>query len=560
MQDNPNNEERRFGSWIKQTIDLISPKNLKLVAGRGTAKTSDILADRSIDIVHDMPRAMFALVSDTYVNSLTNIVPTLIEGWRERKGWIEGVHYVTDERPPDSFDIPYKPIINYKHTISIHNGCFFNLGSLDRVSSLAGNSYQHIFGDESKYLNPEKLKKLFPALRGYVEFAHSVYYRGVTFTTDMPNVLEGDYDWILKGEDEMNRDQIIDAIYAGSVINEIKKKIKWLYDRKRYGEIEKEQKNLKRWIEKWIRTRKDSTFFYIVSSFANADILQPGYFSDSLASLGIEEFKASILSLKPSIKKGENFYGNLTPHHFIEDGTDYNYVDKYKIKDNLKPTSSMLKYIDHSAELDAGMDFGNMCSMVIGQERGAYNYVVKNMHVLAPESSKELAKKFIDFFEPHQKKVLNLWYDRSGNQYSQIKRDWATEMKEHIEKYDGKTTGWHVNLMSKGQKTIYQEEEYIFMKKFMGRYYEKIPKLMICKSQCKQLKSSLELTKIQTKKDRTGSTTIHKDKTSEKLELSKLPMFSTNYSDAFKYYLMRPKYLKLVDKNVKVSYGDLEVY
>jgi len=560
MQDKSNNVEKRFGSWLKQTIDLISPKNLKIVAGRGTAKTSDILADRAIDVIYDMPRAMGALVSDTYVNSLTNIVPTLLEGWRERKGWIEGVHYVTDERPPDHFDIPYKPIINYKHTISTFNGFFFNLGSLDRVSSLAGNSYQHIFGDEVKYHDPEKLKKLMPALRGYAEFAHSVYYRGVTFTTDMPNIMEGDYDWILKGEQEMDQKQIELALQAGLVVNEIRQRIKWAYDRNKQDVLEKEMKNLERWTEKWVRARKDSTFFYMVSSFVNADILQPGYFKDSLKSLGIEEFKASIMSLKPSIKKGENFYGNLTPHHFFEDGVKHSYLDKFSIKDNLKPSSSMLKYIDHVGELDAGLDFGNMCSMVIGQERGSYNYVLKNIHVLAPQSSKELAKKFIDFFEPHQKKVLNLWYDRSGNQYSQIKRDWASEIKNHIEKYDGKSTGWHVNLMSKGQKTIYQEEEYIFMKKFMGRYYEAIPKLMICQNQCKQLKSSLELTKLEVKKDRKGSSTIHKDKSSEKLPISKLPMFSTNYSDAFKYYLMRKKYLRLVDKKTLVTFSDPEVY
>lgn len=560
MRDNPNNVEKRFASWLKQTIDLVAPKNLKLVAGRGTAKTSDILADRSIDVVYDMPRAMFALVSDTYVNSLTNIVPTLIEGWRERKGWIEGVHYVTDERPPDHFDIPYKPIINYKHTISVFNGCFFNLGSMDRVSSLAGNSYQHIFGDEAKYLNPEKLKKLMPALRGYVDFAHSPYYRGVTFTTDMPNILEGDYDWILKGEDEMDKKQIEMALQAGFVVNEIRQKIKWLYDRNRQDEIKKEIKNLERWTERWMRARKDSTFFYMVSSFVNADILQPGYFKDSLTSLGIEEFKASILSLKPSIKKGENFYGNLAPYHFLDDGVDNDYVDKYLIKDNYKPDCSMLKYLDKSRSIDAGLDFGNMISMVIGQERGAYNYVLKNIHVLAPQSTKDLAKRFIDFFEPHSKKVLNLWYDRSGNQYSQIKRDWASEIKNHIEKYDGKSTGWKVNLMSKGQKTIYQEEEYIFMKKFMGKYYDKVPNLRICRSQCKELKSSLELTKIKTKHDTKGSTTIHKDKTSEKLEISKLPMFSTNYSDAFKYYLMRKKYVKLVDNKISVSYAEPEVY
>ena len=100
------NVEGRYANWVKQTIDLISPKNLFLIAGRGTAKSTDILAERTQDIVYDMPRAQLALVSDTYFNAMDKIAPGIMEGWRERKGWIEGVHYVTDQRPPDSFKKP----------------------------------------------------------------------------------------------------------------------------------------------------------------------------------------------------------------------------------------------------------------------------------------------------------------------------------------------------------------------------------------------------------------------------------------------------------------------
>lgn len=554
------NLEKRYASWLKQVIDLIQPKNLKLVAGRGTAKTSDILADRSIDICYDMPRAMFALVADTYVNSLTNVVPTILEGWRERKGWIEGIHYVTDERPPDHFDIPYKPVINYKHTISVFNGCFFVLGSLDRVSSLAGQSYQHIFGDEVKYHDPEKLKRLLPALRGYAEFAHSVFYRGVTFTTDMPNVIEGDYDWILEGKKEMDQEKIEVALQAGLVVNEIKKKIKWAQDRGKKTVVQKEIRNLERWTERWVRARKDSTFFYVVSSFVNADILSNGYFSDQLKSLGIEEFKASILSFKTEVKKGEKFYTNLAEHHFITDDVDYDYVDKFSIKDNFKPTSRMLRYYNPNDALDAGLDFGNMTSIVFGQEIGEYYYVIKSMHVLAPESSKELAKKIIDFFETHGYKELNLYYDRSGNQYQEIKRDWASEIKDHVENYEGTSTGWTVNLLSKGQKTIYQEQEYKFMQKFMGNYYPELPGLRICKGQNKELKSSLEVTKVTTKKDKAGSTILQKDKTTEKLPLQQLPMYSSNYSDAFKYLIMRDRFLELADRDVSTGYMEPGIF
>lgn len=538
--------EGRFGSWVKMSIDLIAPKNLYLVAGRATAKTSDIIAERSMDIIFDMPGSYQVFVSDTYVNALKNVVPTLLEGW-ERKGWRRGTHYVTDERPPAHFKLPYKPVQQYKHTISVFNGCFYNLVSLDQPSGGAGNSYQHIYGDEVKYDNPDKLKKLTPALRGeYVRYGHSVYYRGRTFTTDMPNVADGDYDWILDQEKNMDVEQIKLALQVAFVLNEIKKE---LYNAIRDNDKSKTSalhKNLERWTARWIRARKDSTFFYVVSSYVNVDVLTSGYFTDSLKALGIEEFKASILSLKAELKKGERFYINLGKHHFYDDGVFSDFYNDYAIGEEIEETSLALKYINLDKELDAGVDFGNMCSMVLGQELGRYYYCLKNLYTLAPDNLKELAKQFIDFNKHHKNKVLNLYYDRSGNQYAQMKKDWATELQNHIEKYDGVATGWKVVLKSKNQRTIYHDEEFNYAKKLMGEYYDGIPKLKIDRYQCRELKSSLELSKTKMKKNtRTGSIEVLKDKSSEKLELKKLPMQSTNFSDAFKYLMWRPEWVKV---------------
>jgi hypothetical protein len=52
----------------------------------------------------------------------------------------------------------------------------------------------------------------------------------------------------------------------------------------------------------------------------------------------------------------------------------------------------------------------------------------------------------------------------------------------------------------------------------------------------------LELTKIKVKKNKTGSSILQKDKSSESLPLASRPMFSTNFSDAFKYFMMRKTY------------------
>ena len=107
------NVEARFASKAKMLVDLIAPQDLDMVAGRATAKTSDIIAERSMHIIHDMPRSYQMFVSDTYMNAMTNVVPSLIEGW-QRKGWKEGIHFVTDKRPNygKHFQMPYKPPIS----------------------------------------------------------------------------------------------------------------------------------------------------------------------------------------------------------------------------------------------------------------------------------------------------------------------------------------------------------------------------------------------------------------------------------------------------------------
>lgn len=541
--------EYRYASFIKQMVDLIGPKDLRLIAGRGTGKTADIIADRSIDVIHSMPRALSAFTSDTYVNAKKNIIPTLIEGWREYKGWREGHDYVIDERPPSFFDIPYKPITAFKNTISTRNGHGIVLGSLDQPSGLAGGSFQHLYSDENRFNDPKKLKVILPALRGHVRFSHSPFYRGTTFTTDMPNVTRGDYDWILADEKDMDIEQAKLAYYTGCVVNEINIEIFEAQGRNDQVKLKKLMRNRVRWMERWMRTRKDLTFFYIVSSFANADILQPGYFLDNLKNLGWEDFKTSVLSYKSQLEQGDRFYTNLGKQHFYDDGINYSYVDKFSIKDDFEGSSLMLRLVQHRKPLDVGLDFGTQNSMTVGQESGAYYYVLKNFFTLA-EPTVALCNKFLEFFEPHQNKVINLYYDRSGNQYASVKRDWATDFKNHLETDEkGKKTGWEVNLMSRNQSNITQEEEYLFMQQLLEENTKGLPKVRVDKYQCAELKSSLELTKVKIKKnERTGATSIHKDKSSEKLPIHKLPMLSTNFSDSWKYLLYRRQWYKITKR------------
>lgn len=555
--------ELRFCSWPKMLADIMQPKNLFLVLGRGTGKTTDILAERTMDVCFEMPGCYFAIVGDTYTNLLKNVVPSLIEGWN-RKGWVEGIHYVVDEAPPAHFKKPYKAPQTYKHTISTYLGNFFNYISMDTPSSGAGNSYQHIVGDETKYLEKKKIDRLFPALRGdSTIFGHSPFYLGVTFTTDYPNVImPGEFDWIMDREKDMDKAKIKTLLKYSMELN--KAKADWIrYRRKRNTSLTTKTENLiKKLSLKWHVARQESTFFYVVSSFANLNVLRLNYFETALKSLGVEEFNTSVLSMPPQVEAGSKFYVGFDENlHVYDDGVLQDYYMRYRTGDqNVETTSEALKYCNTNLPLEIGVDFGEMLSMVIGQTKGLDVHVLKNLYVLGKGGSRDLANKFLEFFQTHRNKRIIMYYDRSGNQYESSGRDWAGELKKFLETYeDGSRTGWTVELMNRGQKTIYQEDEFKLCKNIFLKTYPKLPNIVFDKYQCRELISSMNVAKQIIKPDKRGIKRLHKDKSSEKLPLTKRPMFSTNLSDAFKYFVYRPEWVKQQNGRIAMSMSDPEV-
>ena len=188
------------------------------------------------------------------------------------------------------------------------------------------------------------------------------------------------------------------------------------------------------------------------------------------------------------------------------------------------------------------MDFGNMLSMVIAQRQARYLRIHKNFYVLAPGWLREMADQFLEFFAGHKCKVLDLYYDRAGNAYARQGQDNAGKIKAAIERdADGRPTGWTVNLMSRGQGNLKQDSEYNFMLEFMGGKNRALPQLLVDALNCQEMISSLELAR-QAVKYKGQTKIVSKVKTSEKLELKKLPRLSTNLSDAFKYLCMRKEW------------------
>lgn len=541
--------ELRYANWFGAQCSLIDATHMWIIGGRATAKTEEIIAKRVQKLSYEMPGCFVALTADTFMNVTKNIMPGIIEGLK-RKGWKQGVHFVVNEKPPKFFKKSFKVVLSWRYTLTTYTGTHFKIISQDRPSIGAGDSYQHKMGDEAKYLVEKKLNKLTPAVRGGdVSFMQSHLYGGSTFVTDMPNLNHGEHDWILRMEKNMDKKQILQILKTSYIVNEIKIELMAAIKADDQVKIKLLEKNLQRWEKRLNYVRRNSTFFARVSSFVNADILKVSFFKTLLQEMNFREFMTAILSIPPRLEKGKRFYPTLNSNNFYTDGFTYRGLDKASNPLEYEVTSLDLKYIQNNSPIEGGLDTGNMCSLVLGQPDGDDKYrVLKFIYTLAPEFLKHLGAKFREFFKYHSNKHLVLYHDRASNQYKSVGEDHASKFKKAVEfDEDGVSTGWVVTLMSKEQSTIYHQTEYELMLEFFGGTNKELPKLLIDGGNCKEIKSSCELSEKFEKIDKYGVKRIHKNKTSEKIAIELLPMFSTNPSDSLKYLLCRPEFLEKIE-------------
>ena len=566
--------EVRYANWMAQLIAIVQPWSLYWIAGRASAKTVQVLAERVQEVAQDCPGAPFAWVADTYSDLHKNVIPSLIDGL-SLLGWHPGTHYVINQEPPREWrQRMYNVCTDWKNTMVFYTGFNFTFISLDRAAIGAGRSYVGVFGDEVKYFPEEKFTNLLKAVRGFrVKYGDSVWYRSRTLTTDMPNPNHlGEYDWILKLARQNDKPRILLAMRAGFVYNDTKREyIARLQQadelrarcrtdaslRPALAEAERQtalaRRTMLRWEQRWLKTRRGLSFFFISSSFVNADILGEDWFHDEFAE-GLEGAACNILSVIPRLEAAQMFYCNLSMKNFYADGYLNDVIDRHPF--GWEQDSSALRYLDPGRPLEAGMDAGNMLSMVFAQQAGHVLRVLKELYTLPPQNVRDLADKFLQYFRPHRRKLLKLYYDRSMNNYSRTGADMATQIKRAIEvDADGRRTGWRVQLMSLGQGNISSNLEYRFFQELLPGHLEaRLYRLLIDQHNCPCLKSEMEVTRTKAKtNERDNTTQIVKEKTGDKLPIARLPRESTNLTDALKYLVLRPEVVKMWQGKGNVS-------
>lgn len=569
-----NDVEVRYANWMAQLIAVMQPWSLYWIAGRASAKTVQVLAERVQEVAHDCPGAPFAWVADTYSDLHKNVIPSLIDGL-SLLGWMPDVHFVINREPPREWkQRMYNVCTDWRNTMVFYTGFNFTFISLDRAAIGAGRSYVGVFGDEVKYFPEEKFTNLLKAVRGFrVKYGDSVWYRSRTLTTDMPNPNHlGEYDWILKLARQNDKQRILLALRAGFVYNDTKRE--YLSRLQEYNSLKADartdpavrpaladaerqmmlaRRTMERWERRWVKTRRGVSFFFISSSYVNVDILGEDWFNDEFAE-GLEGAACNILSVIPKLEASQMFYCNLSMKNFYADGFLNEVIEQHPF--GWEQDCTVLRYLDPGRPLEAGMDAGNMLSMVFGQQAGRVMRILKELYTLPPQNVRDLADKFLAYFKPHRRKLLKLYYDRSMNNYKRVNTDMASQIKKAIETdAEGRRTGWTVQLMSLGQGNISSNLEYrFFMDLLPGNLARQLYTLLIDQHNCPNLKSEMEVTRTKAKvNERDNTTQIVKEKTGDKLPVHRLPRESTNLTDALKYFVLRPEVVRMWQSRSKVS-------
>jgi hypothetical protein len=529
---------QKYSTVVQCQAKLADTTNMWIEGGRGTGKSTNILAQRIDRVQADLPGAALVLVAATYKSIFDNILSAIMDHFREN--YAEDVYYTVGKVPPPHFAPCNYYIRKWGHTVSFVNGAVIQFASIDRPESMLSKNTPHIFVDEMLRIQEEKfIERCLPALRAdRTLYGHSHYYLGITGVSSTPNFTT-DHDWFLHNEKNMNPQLIgyiqniawqIDAKYYH--LHRYREKLKSLVAE---TEREKCRKNIRkcesfirRWTERVNLLRRNQHFYLRVSSFSNVKILGLDYIkTQQKVTKDTGSFNTSILSVR-SRKPKELFAGKFGRQHLFQDSYDYRFIDRVSAgdydADGEGTKAKHLKHYNDSLPLYAGFDPGPFMSIVFAQREFRSTAkqrkfrALKNFYVIHPEQHVELAGKIDHFFSHARRKEIFLHYDRAANQRNPNYRkhyplSYSTDLNDtdaQLLKKALEKLGWHVRLMSLNQPVIFYWQHYALLNILFSKPDGKRDEILVDENECAELVSSINCSPLRKKKNR-----IELDKSSE---------------------------------------------
>lgn len=437
--------------------------------GRGTGK-STILGKDIIDKVTQLPRSTGVMVAETYAQIKTRTLPSTIAGL-EQHGIHKDIHFFIGKRPPASWNWPepIEPILDYTHCMIFWNGAIMVFLSQDGGgASGRGLNIDWVVADEAARLDKDLFETdVILALRGgnnkkaiypdgtWKHYEDCPLHHSVTLATSTPVTLKG--RWILKYEE-------LAVLHP----------------------------------EKYC--------FLSASAEVNRHNLKDDFFETAKAILPDFLYRAEIENERIQ-QVTDGFYPLLDEqkHTYTAFNNEY-----YKsLVDNTEATCLGDADLNLHAPLIGGLDWGaNINCLVICQDNNSAFNILKNIYVKYPLIIDDLVAKFVKYYEHHQNKVLNLWYDPSGNNaQANSKRTYAQQVQELLN-----AAGWTVNLMTRWNNQESHTLKYRLWQNLLKGTDPKYPIIKINKHNCQEL--WISMTNAPAKQGYNEA--IKKDKSSEK--------------------------------------------
>lgn len=487
------------------------------VLGRGTGKTTGILARKVRDNVLTMPGSSGICVGESYIQILTRTLPALVTGLR-MLGLKPDLHFFVRRKPPQKWKwpSPIEPPLDPSHAVFFFNGTVMHLVSQDRKGTSNGINADWVIGDEAKLLDKQQFDdETLPTLRANRALFGKLHnHLSICFTTSMPTVAED--MWILKKEKEMQPERIELILRLHEEIQELKgngTNASKLY------KLERELTEL----------RKGGVLYQEADSFENVAILGEEYFAKMKRIMPAIIWNTEILNLRPDKIKGA-FYPDLDlKRHCYE--PRYNYEAVERDYGTLQTTdyedNTTCKYDGHPYRTDEALRIsvdwgGHINCMCVGQLKENTLWFLRNFHVLAPSTLDDLANKFCAYYSTHKRKEAHFSYDHTGNSVTANSQYTFAQQFANILK----ANGWNVQLVTKGAPPTHAEKHVIWSRVLREGNGEGL-RVRFNRRACNFLLVSM----LNTPLKQGTKWGIEKDKSSERKK--KLPQEeATHYSDA----------------------------
>lgn len=532
--------DESYLSTLQIKVKLADTQTLICELGRGSGKTTHIMAGRLDRVQNSMPGALLTLGAATYKDIFSNILPGLLKYFDEN--YERGIYFEIGKEPPRHFKRCHTLVLEWSHTISFCNGCVVKFISADRPESTLGLSTPHGLFDELLKIKEEFIQERFiPALRAdRSKYGHSPYFMGWSAFTSTPN-FDTDENWFIDLEKDIDK-ELINLIIE--IAFEVDQRIYELEIAKKsldFNNIAKLEKFIARWTARLTELRRQQIYYVRASSFSNIRILGIDYIENQIKSTKDKSrLNSSVFAIR-NLGVKDKFFGKFGKQHLFEDGYSYDFIDKTSANEDFEESCSYLKHYNRKQPLIAGYDAGPFSSIVFAQKNAQKKEfrVLKDMWVYHPDQQDVLAQKIDDFFQGGEK-TIHIHYDRAANQkdaewkkyYPSYKELGVNDTDATLLKDELTRLGWRVFLLSTNQQTIHYSKHYRLLNMLFGKPDRRADKILIDKNECEALVSSINHSPLKRHEGR-----VMLDKSSEKLPFEEQALNSTQIASALMYLL-----------------------